>query len=62
MSPDSKLKVFWDSCLIICRFYLMFTIPIDMAWPSIQLLFVTLEVPTVICITLLILDFFVSLF
>lgn len=35
MNPDSKLKVFWDCLLMICRFYLLFIIPIDMAWPSI---------------------------
>ncbi|CAD8195996.1 unnamed protein product [Paramecium pentaurelia] len=62
IKPDSKMKVVWDSILFICRFYLLFTIPIDLAWPSIQLLFYTLEVPTVICITLLIMDFFVCLF
>ncbi|CAD8196694.1 unnamed protein product [Paramecium octaurelia] len=62
IKPDSKLKVVWDSILFICRFYLLFTIPIDLAWPSIQLLFCALEVPTVICITLLIMDFFVCLF
>ncbi|CAD8202087.1 unnamed protein product [Paramecium octaurelia] len=62
IKPDSKMKVVWDGILFVCRFYLLFTIPIDLAWPSIQLLFYTLEVPTVICITLLILDFFVCLF
>ncbi|CAD8122559.1 unnamed protein product [Paramecium sonneborni] len=62
IKPDSKMKVVWDSVLFVCRFYLLFTIPIDLAWPSIQLLFYTLEVPTVLCITLLILDFFVSIF
>jgi hypothetical protein len=56
--PDGKLKIIWDSILVLPRLYFLFLIPVDLAWTNEQILYGYAIIPTLISLVLIIIDFF----
>ncbi|CAD8054681.1 unnamed protein product [Paramecium primaurelia] len=59
--PQSIYKTIWDVLATIARLYFLYMIPVDICWTQEQLLFDNYFISTLIMISILLVDIFISL-